>query len=150
MRYAVILLTLCAPLILAAGCASDRDPDPVRVTVVNPPPQPVAVQAPPTVIVEERSRTVEAPTATQPGTTATTARPPVHGERYRVDDVDVIYSEPIRAYTVSGYNDYYYLNGRFYRYDRDAWYYSPHIRNDARWVRMRNEDVPQTLVILHR
>lgn len=148
MKYAAILAAL-AMMVLVPGCGSNRD-EPVRVTINNPPaPAPVIVTEPqPTVIVREETVTGPQRSGTSP--TATPAAPPIHGQRYRVDTVDVIYSEPMRAYTVVGHDDCYYSNGRFYRYDRTGWHYAPHLHGDTQWIAVREREVPETLVVLHR
>lgn len=146
MRYRPILVAVLAAGVIIPGCASGRD-EPVRVTVINPQPSPVYVESPPTVIVREQSVSPVRP-LTSP--TATTAAPPVHGQRYRVVDVDVIYNEPIQAYRVVGYDDRYYSEGRFYRYDRDGWQSSAELQPNARWVSVRNRDVPDSLFALHQ
>jgi hypothetical protein len=146
MRHSALLLAALAAVAIVPGCVSGRD-EPVRVTVINPPPSPVYVEGPPTVIVREETVSPVRP-LTSP--TATTAAPTVHGQRYRVVDVDVIYNEPIQAYTVVGYDDRYYTDGRFYRYDRDGWQSSSDLQRDARWVRVRDRDVPDSLLVLHQ
>lgn len=147
MRYAAILVAALAAIAFMPGCGSNRE-EPVRVTIHNPPPPPAVVVAEPqqpTVIVREETIT---PQRSLTSPTATTAAPPVHGQRYRVQNVDIIYSEPMRAYTVVDHNDHYYVNGNFYRYDRNGWYYAPNMHGD--WIALRDNEVPETLVILHR
>jgi hypothetical protein len=145
MKQTAILLVLSA-MIVIPGCVSHRD-EPTRVVMVQTPaPPPVVIQSPPTVIVREDQRFE--PSRTSP--TATPAAPPVHGSRYRVEEIEVIYDQPLRAYTVVGRDDYYYVDNRFYRYDRGRWEYSPNMNRDARWVSIREREVPESLVIAYR
>jgi hypothetical protein len=139
MRYAAIPLAIV--LVVTAGCFHTPE-RPVHVTVQNPP----AGAPPPTVVIEGRPTNDD---IRPPNTTITPAAPPVNGAKYYVDDIEVIYNDPLHAYTVTGYRDYYYLNGRFYRFDRGRWEGAPSLRNGD-WVVVNEADLPNTLVLRYR
>jgi len=83
------------------------------------------------------------------GYTAVDTSPPPHapayGYRYRHphDHVVLIYNPDLAVYRVSGYRNYYYSDGRYYRLRGGTWYHTSHIKGP--WVATSYQAIPSGL-----
>lgn len=70
---------------------------------------------------------------------------PTYAYRYRHPDdhVVLVYSPGLAVYRVSGYPNYYYSDGRYYRLRGGTWYYTSHIRGP--WVATSYQSIPSGL-----
>ncbi len=141
MKRAAISVLLGAAVVIP-GCVSTHRVEPVRtVRMENPaPPQVVIVREQPSSVIVQQA----------PRPAATIDARPIHGQHYRFDDNEMIYDESLRAYVVVGYDNQYYSDGRYYRYERNRWQHSMHMRRDARWESIHERNVPGSLVVRYR
>jgi len=69
---------------------------------------------------------------------------PAHGYRHRLPDgVELVYDAGLGVYVVIGYPDYYFLDGRYYRYFDNDWLSGPGVAGP--WVRPSSAAVPPGL-----
>jgi hypothetical protein len=71
--------------------------------------------------------------------------PPAYAYRYRHphDRILLVYDPAIRVYTVTGYPNYYYSGGRYYRLKGNSWYRTS--RLDGPWRVVTYKSVPPGL-----
>ena len=71
--------------------------------------------------------------------------PPAYAYKYRHphDKVMLVYSPDLAVYRVSGYRNYYFNNGRYYRLRDGRWYYTSHIKGP--WVATSYQAIPSGL-----
>jgi hypothetical protein len=68
---------------------------------------------------------------------------PSHGYVYAHGGIDMVFDSGLGLYIVTGYPDYYFFSGRYYRYHSPYWEYSS--RLNGPWKMERYESLPRGL-----